>query len=68
MIRKFVIRTNGMDTLYQIDTKKCFVQSYCYVTNEELENTINYCLSEGYEITKNLPKKEKSSINNSMYR
>ena len=68
MIRKFIIKTQGINTMYTIDTEKRFVQSGAFVTPEELENSIQYCLLEGYEITKNPPvEKEKSSVN-SMYR
>lgn len=67
MIREFVVRTQGINTIYTIDTKKRFVQSAAFVTPEELENSIQYCLLEGYEITKNPPKKEKSTVDD-MYR
>ncbi|MDY6845039.1 MAG: hypothetical protein SVW57_13230 [Thermodesulfobacteriota bacterium] len=67
MIRKFIIKTQGINTIYTIDTEKRFVQSGAFVTPEELEKSIQYCLLEGYEITKNPPKKERSSVNG-MYR
>lgn len=50
MIRQFVVRTQGVNTRYLIDTEKCFVQSCALVSQEEMENSINYCLLEGYEI------------------